>query len=346
VLRTSVDDDLFIRMDTALGVPVVNQMVWRLRERPTDDELERFAAALGRGRLARLLRRSPVPLIRDHWVHGGADTGSVRIETAPIAPDAVVAWMDDAASRPFDLVRGPVWELRAAPLEGTGSMVSLCLSHAVGDGLAALSALADALDGDSRAAFTAPPPTPLDQAREMVGRSATIVGSVGAIVADRIRRGAGPARSPGDVVTASTSSTRPVTIDAGPTAPTDTERVLRDATSAVATALPLAAVDRTTVYSRFGHLLRKPRHDVFMVSYLDYRRFPLLPSLHARHISSDGRADDLQLWFWRDDYGISVRARFPDTATAAPLVTSVVDDLVARARAAVPTASDATPASV
>ena len=47
-----------------------------------------------------------------------------------------------------------------------------------------------------------------------------------------------------------------------------------------------------------------------------------------------------------NDDGISVRARFPDTATAGPLVTSVVDDIVARARAAVPTASDTAPASV
>lgn len=137
----------------------------------------------------------------------------------------------------------------------------------------------------------------------------------------------------------------PVVIDAGPEA-ADPERVLREATTAVAEALPLAAVDLTTVYGRFGHLLRKPRHDVFMVSYLDYRRFARLPSLHARHVSSDGRADDLQLWFWRDDDGISVRARFPDTAVAAPLITSVVDDLVARARAAVPAASDVAAAPV
>lgn len=138
----------------------------------------------------------------------------------------------------------------------------------------------------------------------------------------------------------------PVIVDAGPPNPSDPEQILRAATAAVTDALPLAAVDLTTVYGRFGHLLRKPRHDVFMVSYLDYRRFSRLPSLHARHISSDGRADDLQLWFWRDDDGISVRARFPDTAAAAPLITSVVDDLVARARAAVPAASDAAAAPV
>ncbi|MGZ8179312.1 condensation domain-containing protein [Williamsia sp. SKLECPSW1] len=138
----------------------------------------------------------------------------------------------------------------------------------------------------------------------------------------------------------------PVVIDAGPAVGGDREAVLRAATAAVTDALPLAGVDLTTVYGTFGHLLRKPRHDVFMVSYLDYRRFERLPSLHARHVSSDGRADDLQLWFWRDDTGISVRARFPDTAVAAPLITAVVDDLVARARDAVPRSADVTPASV
>ncbi|GAA2068933.1 condensation domain-containing protein [Williamsia deligens] len=138
----------------------------------------------------------------------------------------------------------------------------------------------------------------------------------------------------------------PVVIDSGPPDTTDPDDVLRAATTAVADALPLAGVDLSTVYSTFGHLLRKPRHDVFMVSYLDYRRFDHLASLHARHISSDGRADDLQLWFWRDEDGVSVRARFPDTAVARATITSVIDGVVARAHAAVPVPAGLSPSSV
>ncbi len=120
VLRTTVDDDLFIRMDVALGVPVVNQMVWRLREPPSADELDRFAERLARGRLARLLRRSRIPLLRDHWVPGGAVTGGVHVEESPIPPGEAVAWIDAAAARSFDLRHGPVWEMRAAPVAGVG----------------------------------------------------------------------------------------------------------------------------------------------------------------------------------------------------------------------------------
>ena len=108
----------------------------------------------------------------------------------------------------------------------------------------------------------------------------------------------------------------------------DLVSAMRSATDALSAALPLAEVDLTTVYSTFGHRLRKNRHDVFMVSYLDYRRFDGLPALDVHHVSSDGRADTLQLWFWRDEKGVHLRARFPDTETAETVVHSLVDDLI------------------
>ncbi len=137
----------------------------------------------------------------------------------------------------------------------------------------------------------------------------------------------------------------PVIVDAGPRDTADPEQILRAATAAVTDALPLAGVDLTSVYARFGHLLRKPRHDVFMVSYLDYRRFSRLRRCTPGTSPATAGLTTSSSWFWRDDDGIGVRARFPDTAAAAPLVTSVVDDLVARARAAVPV-WDATAAPV
>lgn len=207
VLRTTVDDDLFIRMDAALGVPVVNQMVWRLRELPSVDELDRFAERLTRGRLARLLRRSRVPLVRDHWVPGGAVTGGVHVDTSPIPAGEAVAWIDAAAARPFDLRRGPVWELRAAPIAGAGALVSVCLSHAVGDGSAAVTAFTEALT-DADHTFAAAAPSPVDQAREAVHRSVTIAGSVAAIVRDKVTGGHAPA-APTDAVTAASSRVLP-----------------------------------------------------------------------------------------------------------------------------------------
>ncbi|GAA1455699.1 condensation domain-containing protein [Williamsia maris] len=116
----------------------------------------------------------------------------------------------------------------------------------------------------------------------------------------------------------------PLVLDAS----NDLVSAMRSATDALAAALPLAEVDLTTVYGTFGHRLRKTRHDVFMVSYLDYRRFDGLPTMNVHHVSSDGRADTLQLWFWRDENGVHLRARFPDTETAATVVHTLVDDLI------------------
>ncbi|SIR81208.1 condensation domain-containing protein [Williamsia sterculiae] len=106
------------------------------------------------------------------------------------------------------------------------------------------------------------------------------------------------------------------------------EYAVRSATETLHDALPLGEVELSTVYRTFGHRLRKPRHDVFMVSYLDYRRFDLPERLDAHHVSSDGRADTLQMWFWRDHTGVHLRTRHPDTPTARSVVTAVVDDLI------------------
>lgn len=65
------------------------------------------------------------------------------------------------------------------------------------------------------------------------------------------------------------------------------------------------------------------RRDVFMASYLDYRRLPGHAASAARrpeHISSPTLADDLQLWVSRTDAGLGLRVRHPDTPTAHDLV--------------------------
>ncbi|GGF31387.1 condensation domain-containing protein [Williamsia phyllosphaerae] len=116
----------------------------------------------------------------------------------------------------------------------------------------------------------------------------------------------------------------PLVLDAS----NDLVSAMRSATDALSAALPLAEVDLTTVYGTFGHRLRKARHDVFMVSYLDYRRFDGLPTMNVHHVSSDGRADTVQLWFWRDENGVHLRTRFPHTEIAATVVHTLVDDLV------------------
>ncbi|MBE7160743.1 MAG: peptide synthase [Williamsia herbipolensis] len=86
------------------------------------------------------------------------------------------------------------------------------------------------------------------------------------------------------------------------------------------------------------------RSDVFMVSYVDYRRLPgaaHLADLDAHHISNVTRADDVQIWISRTDEGLALRTRHPDTPDAGRVVGDFLDAVVALA-ARIPTTLDPT----
>ncbi|MDY6808332.1 MAG: hypothetical protein SW127_04865, partial [Actinomycetota bacterium] len=133
VERTTHDDDLFIRMDRAFGVPVLSQAIWRLSEPLTNEELERLGRRLLHTPISRLLRRSRVPGARDYWLAASDSAGRTQ-QDPPLADDEILDWLDRAADVRFDLESGPVWELRAAPLRSGGGLVTMSSSHAVGDG--------------------------------------------------------------------------------------------------------------------------------------------------------------------------------------------------------------------
>ncbi|MET0798281.1 MAG: hypothetical protein ABWY21_12890, partial [Rhodococcus sp. (in: high G+C Gram-positive bacteria)] len=59
--RLTYDDDLFLRMECVLGVPVVNQIVWRFDSAVPLDALESMWQLLATGPLDRSVRRSAVP---------------------------------------------------------------------------------------------------------------------------------------------------------------------------------------------------------------------------------------------------------------------------------------------
>lgn len=104
----------------------------------------------------------------------------------------------------------------------------------------------------------------------------------------------------------------PVIVPAGD-APGAAE-ALRNAISLAAVPLPLVLAECRP---------RLPDGDLFMVSYLDYRKCgPSLPG--AQHISSEGRTSDIQLWFSRHHDGLDLRVRYPDTAAAADIIRSMI----------------------
>ncbi len=213
VLRTTADDDLFIRMDRALGVPVVNQMVWRLTSTPGERELEALFGRLAAGRLGRLLRRTGLPLVRDHWVGAGPASGRLVADPEAVADDAIVAWIDAAASRPLDLTEGPVWELRSAPLVSGGAVVSLCVAHAAGDGSAVLDAVRAALDTTTSSTFAARSPGLIDQAADAATQAGAITRNLVALARGAISARAGTSTDGDEKAPLSARSSRVVPRD-------------------------------------------------------------------------------------------------------------------------------------
>ncbi|OZG26932.1 condensation protein [Williamsia sp. 1138] len=102
------------------------------------------------------------------------------------------------------------------------------------------------------------------------------------------------------------------------------------------TAAVLAAdVGISSVYGAFGDRIHTRRSDIFMVSYVDYRRFDLPESVSPKHVSSSGKTDTLQLWFWRDESGLHLRARYPATTIARTTVPTVLQTLIELARSVI-----------
>ncbi|MGU3431576.1 condensation domain-containing protein [Actinomycetes bacterium M1A6_2h] len=98
---------------------------------------------------------------------------------------------------------------------------------------------------------------------------------------------------------------------------------VRSTGPALRTALTLGSVPLPQVIEAMGTLNRS-RRDVFMVSYVDYRRLPGHEdhrNLVARHISNVTVADDAQFWISRTEDGLALRSRFPDTPVAREVVT-------------------------
>lgn len=96
-------------------------------------------------------------------------------------------------------------------------------------------------------------------------------------------------------------------------------------------ALPLAAVPIPHVLRALGEQFSRPRQDVFMISYIDYRALPgaNADDRNAHHISNVTTADDAQFWVSRTRDGIALRSRFPDTSQGHAIIASFALTLAA-----------------
>nr|WP_300499980.1 hypothetical protein [uncultured Rhodococcus sp.] len=144
--RLTYDDDLFLRMECVLNVPVVNQIVWRF-----DDAVPREAANamwrnLSEGTLGRTVERVRVPGARDRWTRA-SHTLPLDVTDAGIPASQLGQWMRERAATALNPIDGPVWQLAYTTIEEGGSAMSLVASHVVGDGGALTSAAIAAIEG-------------------------------------------------------------------------------------------------------------------------------------------------------------------------------------------------------
>ncbi|WP_042939914.1 hypothetical protein [Rhodococcus sp. AW25M09] len=144
--RLTYDDDLFLRMECVLGVPVVNQIVWRFERPVALVALESMWRLLAAGPIDRSVRRARIPGARDSWTAARRSADPVVIGSS-IAREDIDRWIEDEAAQTLDPIEGPAWRLSATAVESGGMVVSLVGSHVVGDGGALTSAAAAALSG-------------------------------------------------------------------------------------------------------------------------------------------------------------------------------------------------------
>ncbi|MFW0790967.1 hypothetical protein [Gordonia sp. CPCC 205333] len=195
--RVTGDDDLFIRMDRALGVPLANQVMWRLH---TPISVERFAAIgerLAHTPVNRVVRRSRMVFARDYWVDAGPAGGAVTYDAEDIGDGELTGWLNDCVTTEFNLTTGPVWMLRAARSRDGGGVVSLTSHHAVGDGWSGVRNVLNAVDPTS-ATLTLPASAPSigADARDALEQISCIAGNLGRLAVDSVRRRSrGPLRS-------------------------------------------------------------------------------------------------------------------------------------------------------
>lgn len=99
----------------------------------------------------------------------------------------------------------------------------------------------------------------------------------------------------------------------------DFASTLVDTHAAFRNALALGGLNMKQIHDGVGDCYRRTHTDLFMMSYIDYRRVAGAArhrELNARHISNVTVCDDAQFWVSRTESGLSLRSRFPDTTAA------------------------------
>lgn len=191
--RLTYDDDLFLRMECVLDVPVVNQIVWRFDAPIAPEALESMWSNLAGGPVNRNVHRVRLPGARDRWIEASR-TLPLYVHEHVLDPSALSDWMERRAAVALDPSGGAVWQLAYADVDGGGSALSLVASHVVGDGGALTSAAIAAVRGpedpeDFRSAWDVAVSHDVTDALGQISAAATGVGKLlGRAAAKAIKR--------------------------------------------------------------------------------------------------------------------------------------------------------------
>jgi hypothetical protein len=134
----------------ATGRGQLIQCVWIYEHAVDFDALKRFHRDFGYGLFGRRIERSPLPFGRHRWVSSLGP--ATEMDIAEIArPRAEVSdWADERSLLPVDPELGPGWHLGVLPLTDGATAISLVASHCLGDGIGAILAIVDAVNGNRR----------------------------------------------------------------------------------------------------------------------------------------------------------------------------------------------------
>lgn len=190
--RLTSAEETFVLAEQVLGLPVINQMIWRF-DTPLDvRRLEPIVDQLRDGPLTRRLRRARAPFARATWVAAPRSAPVLRVDE-PIDRDRLLEWADVDVRRPFRSDSGAPWTVSAAPLLDGGHVVAFTAPHTLSDGTGVNAAFEAAVTGQHLGVLPddeAAPPRPLDDLCDGLRQvRAAIVGMTAAVrMAVRNRR--------------------------------------------------------------------------------------------------------------------------------------------------------------
>ncbi|GGG12838.1 hypothetical protein GCM10007304_28530 [Rhodococcoides trifolii] len=176
--RVAGADESYALAERLFGWTAPIQYLWVYPREPGPEVIDALNDQLAAGAFNRKVVPARVPVARDRWVRV-EPVPPVHGESAPIADDAVGAWVDRRLRQAdLDPAAGRGWKLEHATTTSGRFVLTLLVSHMIADGQAVYNALARAHAGTSKNAL--PHPSEVAGTAGLRGDVADAIGQIGA----------------------------------------------------------------------------------------------------------------------------------------------------------------------